>query len=90
MCRNLRRTVDVNRSRVPSHMSRMRSERSHREAGWPWMKQSMQYREFAEECLRLAKRAKTDQERAVLQEMAAAWLKLAEAAEQKNLKAQET
>jgi hypothetical protein len=54
------------------------------------MKASTQYREFAEECLRLAKRAKTDQELTVLQEMAAAWLKLAEAADEKNLKTQET
>jgi hypothetical protein len=50
------------------------------------MKPSSQYREFAEECLRLAKRAKSDQELSVLQEMAAAWLKLAEAADKKSLK----
>jgi hypothetical protein len=67
-------------------MSRMHPERSHCETGWPGMKPSPQYREFAEECLLLAKRAKTDQEQTVLQEMAAAWLKLAEAADEKNLK----
>jgi hypothetical protein len=70
-------------------MSRMRSERSHCETGWPCMKPSTQYREFAEECLQLAKRAKTDQELTVLREMAAAWLKLAEAADKKNLKTSE-
>jgi len=67
-------------------MSRMRPERSHCETDWPRMKSSTQYREFAEECLRMAKRAKTDQELTILQEMAAVWLKLAEAAEEKSLK----
>ena len=62
-------------------MSRMRSERSHCEAGSTGMKHSTHYREFAEECVRLAKRAKSEEERAILKEMAAAWLTLAEAAE---------
>jgi hypothetical protein len=53
------------------------------------MKPSTQYREFAEECLLLAKRAKTDHERSVLQEMAAAWLKLAESADKNSLETKE-
>jgi hypothetical protein len=39
-----------------------------------------QYRDFAEQCLRLAKAAKTEHERQVLHEMAATWKSLAEAA----------
>ena len=38
-----------------------------------------QYRGFAEECVRLAKLAKTDGERKILEEMAEAWRMLAEA-----------
>jgi hypothetical protein len=38
------------------------------------------YEEFAAECERLAKDARTDHHRAVLREMADAWRKLAEAA----------
>jgi hypothetical protein len=37
-----------------------------------------QYRKFADECRRLAKFAQTADERKVLQEMAAAWTKVAE------------
>jgi hypothetical protein len=36
-----------------------------------------QYREFAEECDRLAKQAKIDGERKILEEMAEAWRKVA-------------
>jgi hypothetical protein len=38
------------------------------------------YEEFAAECERLAKEARSDHHRAVLREMADAWRKLAEAA----------
>jgi len=38
------------------------------------------YEEFAAECERLAKDARSDHHRAVLREMAEAWRKLAEAA----------
>jgi len=41
------------------------------------MEPSTQYRTFAEECRRLAKLAKTVEERKVLQEMEAIWTKLA-------------
>jgi hypothetical protein len=46
------------------------------------MKTSAQYREFAADCLRLAEKAKTDDEREILREMAATWQKLAEHADQ--------
>jgi hypothetical protein len=38
---------------------------------------SAQYREFAEECERLAKQIKTDGERKILEEMAEAWRRVA-------------
>jgi len=50
------------------------------------MKTSTQYREFAADCLRLAKTAKTDDERKILREMAATWQKLAEDADEQALK----
>jgi hypothetical protein len=37
------------------------------------METSAQYREFAEQCDRLAKQVKTDAERKILEEMAEAW-----------------
>ncbi len=43
------------------------------------METSAKYREFAEECERLAQQAKTERHRAVLLEMAAVWKELAEA-----------
>jgi hypothetical protein len=47
------------------------------------MREATQYRDFAEECLRLAKVAKTEHERQVLHEMAETWSKLAEEADQR-------
>jgi hypothetical protein len=47
------------------------------------MRETTQYRDFAEECLRLAKVAKTEHERQVLHEMAETWSKLAEEADQR-------
>jgi len=41
-----------------------------------------QYREFADHCLDLAKCAKTEEERKILHNMAEAWQKLAEEAEE--------
>jgi hypothetical protein len=51
------------------------------------MQTSTQYRAFAEECRRLAKLAKSENERAVLDEMAAAWQMLAEEADRKESRA---
>jgi hypothetical protein len=48
------------------------------------MKPSTQYREFAEECVRLAKQAKGDHQKKVLKEMAEVWHKLAEEADKKE------
>ena len=62
-------------------MTFMRSERHDREGDWPSMKESTQYRRFAEECLRLAKEAATEHQRKVLDEMAEVWRKLAEESE---------
>jgi len=45
---------------------------------------SSQYREFAEECLRLAARAKDEHQRKVLKEMAEVWKKLAEEGNKKG------
>ena len=53
-------------------------------AGLFRMTSSTQYREFAEECLRLAKQAKDARQRTILKEMAEAWSKLAEAADKRN------
>jgi hypothetical protein len=53
-------------------------EKQHRE-----MKK--QYREFAEECDRLAREAKTDAHRKILEEMARAWrMVAAESSDKKN------
>ncbi len=48
------------------------------------MTSSTQYREFAEECVRLAKQAKDEHQREILKEMAKAWSKLAEEADKKK------
>jgi hypothetical protein len=48
------------------------------------MHNSTQYRTFADECRRLAKMAKTENERKVLEEMAATWHMLAEEADRKR------
>jgi hypothetical protein len=48
------------------------------------MESSSEYRRFAEECRRLAQDAKTERHRKILEEMAEAWSKLAEEAEEDN------
>jgi hypothetical protein len=48
------------------------------------MEPSTQYRKFAEECRLLVKSAKTVEEQKALQEMEAAWMRLAEEAEGKS------
>jgi hypothetical protein len=49
------------------------------------MTSSTQYREFAEECVRLAKEAKDKRQQEVLKEMAKAWSKVAEEADKKPM-----
>ncbi len=49
------------------------------------METSAQYREFAEECDRLAKQAKTEHQRKILEEMAEAWRMVAAEADNKVL-----
>ena len=44
----------------------------------PPMENSKQFREFAEECGRLAQEASTEEQRRVLTKLAAAWSKIAE------------
>lgn len=45
---------------------------------------SRQYREFAEECLRLAEQANDEHHRKVLREMAEVWRNLADEADKKD------
>jgi hypothetical protein len=49
-----------------------------------YMETSAQYREFAEQCDRLAKQAKTDDHRKILEEMAEAWRIVAAEADKKH------
>jgi len=48
---------------------------------------SAQYREFADECFRLAKQAKNEHEQTIFKELAESWLKLAEESEQSGQRA---
>jgi hypothetical protein len=48
------------------------------------METSTQYREFAEECDRLAAQAKATRHRKILEEMAEVWRKLAEESDTKE------
>ncbi len=48
------------------------------------MMTSNQYREFAEECVRMAKEAKSERHRELLQEMAETWSTLAQEADTKS------
>jgi hypothetical protein len=60
----------------------MHQERDLVISGWPRMETPDQYREYAAECYRLASLAKTDEHRKMLREIARAWTKVAEEAEQ--------
>jgi hypothetical protein len=70
-------------SPVPARMTCMHLEQGSRQKVCSFMQTSTQYRAFADECLRLAKAAKSENERNVLEEMAATWKMLAEEAERK-------
>lgn len=54
--------------------------------GWFHMENSAKYREFADECERLAKQTRDGRHRAVLLEMAEVWKQLAEAGNRKGLR----
>ncbi|MFZ0148316.1 MAG: hypothetical protein WAM72_08195 [Xanthobacteraceae bacterium] len=57
-------------------------ERHFKANGFFFMEPSTQYRKFAEECRRFAQFAKTDEQRKILLEMEALWMKLAKEAEE--------
>jgi len=48
------------------------------------METSTEYRRFAQECDRLAREAKTERHRKIMQEMAQAWEKVAKEADPKS------
>jgi hypothetical protein len=66
-----------------TRMPPMRAQRVFHAPGLLRMEAPEKYRQFAEECERLAKRSKNDAHRRVLQEMAEVWRNLAEGAEKK-------
>ena len=65
-------------NRVPWNMPRMLPEQYLPRKGCSGMDTHDKYREFAEECERLAKQAKTRAHRQILEEMARVWRQLAE------------
>jgi len=62
----------------------MHSERSFHVGGFSRMETQGKYREFAEECERLAKQAKSEHHSKVLREMAEVWRKLADDADNRT------
>lgn len=58
-------------------MTSMHPERRGCAAGYPGMETSAEYRRFAQECRRLARDAKTERHRNIMEEMARAWDQLA-------------
>jgi len=62
----------------------MHPERGVLGGGFLIMHSASEYRKFAEECDRLARDAKTEQHRRILQEMAEVWEELAEAGDRKG------
>ena len=63
-------------------MTSMHSERRASAAGYFGMETSTEYRRFAQECRRLARDAKTERHRNIMQEMARAWDQLAKEADE--------
>jgi hypothetical protein len=59
----------------------MRQERAFSRAGLVRMGRSVRYLEFAVHCNRLAKQARTEEDRMILKEMAETWKQLAVARE---------
>jgi hypothetical protein len=68
---------------VPARMAFIFLERHNKANGFSFMERSTQYREFAEECRRFAQLAKTEEQRKILLQMEAVWMKLAEEAEER-------
>jgi len=58
-------------------MTSMHSERPGWTAGYSGMEPAIEYRRFAQECRRLAREAKTERHRVIMEEMAQAWEMLA-------------
>jgi len=77
-------SILIDDARVPPRMSDMQSERLERPRACSSMETINRYREFAEECERLAKEAKSERHRAILQKMAETWRTLAAEAEKKS------
>ena len=67
-----------------ARMTRMSQERPCGPRGWFHMTTSDQYRTFAEECERLARRTEAEHRRAILLEMAKTWRMLADESDRKN------
>jgi hypothetical protein len=58
-------------------MTSMHPERPACAAGYSSMETSTEYRRFAQECQRLAREARTERHRQIMEEMAQAWERLA-------------
>ena len=65
-------------------MSLLLQERRFPQGRWLAMETSQDYRKFAEECRRLAGRAESGRHKAILEQMAEVWLRLASEAEEKR------
>jgi lysophospholipase L1-like esterase len=70
--------------KVPSLSLEFVPERPHVPRNCSRMETAADYRKFAEECRRLARRAEDEQHKVVLEQMAEVWLRLAVEAEQKR------
>jgi hypothetical protein len=62
-------------------MTSMRPERRGSAAGYSGMETSTEYRRFAQECRSLAREAKIERHRNIMEEMARAWDQLAKEAD---------
>jgi len=63
-------------------MTSMHSERLASAVGYSSMETTTEYRRFAQECRRLARDAKTERHRKIMEEMAQAWDQLAKEADE--------
>jgi hypothetical protein len=71
----------ASREQVPCGMTLMHPERPACAAGYSGMETSTEYRRFAQECRRLARDAKSERHRNIMEEMAQAWDQLAKEAD---------